>query len=62
MFYKDKEIGTVTNINNFGAQDVIDIEIISKKVISYPFHREFIEKIDITNNLLIINQYEGYFD
>ncbi|MCH5149092.1 MAG: 16S rRNA processing protein RimM [Spirochaetales bacterium] len=63
VFYKEENVGTVTDVLNTGANDNLEILLNdNSKHIYYPFIRTFINNVDLENGCLIINQYEGFFD
>ncbi len=62
IFYNDCKIGRVIDIFNSGANDNLLIKTVDNREIVYPFLRYFLEKVDINNKTIIINQYEGFFD
>lgn len=62
IFYNRNNIGRVIDVLNFGANDNLVIKTINNKEVIYPFVKYFLEKVDIINKRIIINQYEGFFD
>lgn len=62
VYYKEDKIGEVVNILNSGANDNLEIQLENGKTVYYPFLRKFIEKIEMENKRIDINQYEGFFD
>ena len=62
VFYNNKRIGIVIDVFNAGANDNLVIKTIDNKEIVYPFLRFFLEKVDIENKNIFVNQYEGFFD
>ena len=52
-------LGTVTDVVNFGAGDILEIEIInSKKIVYHPFQGDFIYSVDLANSIIIIDRFE----
>jgi len=62
IFYKGSNIGIVSDILNSGANDNLLIKTNDNREVIYPFLRYFLEKVDIDNKIITINQYEGFFD
>ncbi|MCH8172711.1 MAG: 16S rRNA processing protein RimM [Proteobacteria bacterium] len=61
-----ERIGNITGINNFGAGDVIEIELDKpqkglRKTLLVPFRGEVIKDIDLTKRVLIIDP-EGWLE
>ena len=54
-----KKLGIVKNINNFGSDDLIEIETINKKTIFLPINKENVLEIDINNNRIIVEPIKG---
>ena len=63
VYYKEENIGKVTDVLNTGANDNLEI-LLNKnsKHIYYPFVRTFIDNVDLEKGYLFVNQYEGFFD
>lgn len=55
----DRVLGKVKDIVNYGASDILIIEDDSKKEIMIPFIDEFIEEIDLEEQVIIIDPIEG---
>ncbi|HBD94359.1 MAG: 16S rRNA processing protein RimM [Spirochaetes bacterium GWF1_31_7] len=62
VYYQEQLIGTVVDVQNFGANDNIEIKMNDGKTVYYPFHRDFLEKVDVNNKIIQISQYDGFFD
>lgn len=62
VYYEELLVGVVSDIQNFGANDNLDIKLSNGKSVYYPFHRDFLEKVDLDSGLIKIKQYEGFFD
>lgn len=63
VFYKEENVGKITDVLNTGANDNLEILLSDKsKHIYYPFIRTFIDNVDLKSGCLAINQYEGFFD
>ncbi len=59
VVFNDEEVGRVMAITNTGNDNKI-IEVMTKtKKILIPFHKDFIKKVDIANNLLEVELIEG---
>ena len=54
-----KKLGIVKNIDNFGADDLIEVETINKKTIFLPINKENILKIDLNNKKIIVEPMKG---
>ncbi len=54
-----KKLGIVKNINNFGSDDLIEIETINKKTIFLPINKENVLEIDINNKRIIVEPIKG---
>ena len=54
-----KKLGIVKNINNFGSDDLIEIETINKKTIFLPMNKENVLEIDINNKRIIVEPIKG---
>lgn len=61
VYFKDKKIGNVIDISNFGANDNILIKSENEEFF-YPFLREYIEKVDIDNKKIVVNEIEGFYN
>ena len=63
VYYKEENIGKVTDVLNTGANDNLEILLNdNSKHIYYPFVRSFIDSVNLEKGCLSINQYEGFFD
>lgn len=62
IFYNKNKIGVVVDVFNSGANDNLVIMTLDGIEVIYPFLRIFLEKVDIENKSIFINQYEGFFD
>ena len=57
---KKKElIGTVKDVVNYGASDIIVVENEAKEEFMIPFVNEFMEDVDLENRTIMINPIEG---
>ena len=56
---QDEKIGEVVNISTNSSQDLLNIKNGFGKIDLVPFVDEFIIKVDIENNILIISSIEG---
>ena len=54
-----KKLGIVKNINNFGSDDLIEIETINKKTIFIPINKENVLEIDINSKRIIVEPIKG---
>ena len=55
----NKKIGTIKNIKNFGAGDLIEISYKNNKSFYLPLNKENVEKIDIKNKMILVNPIKG---
>lgn len=60
FYYKNKIIGKVVDIENFGTCDLFIVKTDNEEIY-YPFLKNYINLIDIKNKKIIINQFEGFF-
>jgi 16S rRNA processing protein RimM len=61
FFDKEKLIGTVSDFENYGSDDLFVIES-NDKIIYIPFRAEFIKTIDINKKIIIADLIEGFID
>ncbi|MCC2646874.1 MAG: rimM [Rickettsiaceae bacterium] len=54
-FETDELIGTVFSVLNFGAGDIIEVELSNKEKILVPFNKDFFPKMDLVNERIYIN-------
>jgi 16S rRNA processing protein RimM len=66
VYDKDKMIGKVISINNYGSDDLLTIKSgendVNSKEILIPFRKEFIKKIDIDNKRIDVDLIEGFLE
>ncbi len=62
VYFEGNEIGEVIFVFHNGANDNIEVKLPSGKTIFYPFLREYVDKVDLEEGRIDINQYEGFFD
>jgi len=48
-----KKIGTIVDIQNFGAGDIVTIEFNNSQLVDFPFREEIFQDIDFINNTVI---------
>ena len=53
-------IGEVTNIANYGANDVIEITDENKKTFFIPYSKNVIDEVDVKNNILKVKNISNY--
>ena len=53
-------IGEVTNIANYGANDVIEITDANKKTFFIPYSNNVIDEVDVKNNILKVKNISDY--
>ena len=53
-------IGEVTNIANYGANDVIEITDENKKTFFIPYSKNVIDEVDVKNNILKVKNISDY--
>jgi 16S rRNA processing protein RimM len=61
VYYQNENIGIVLDLVNSGANDNLLISYKNQEVF-FPFLRQFIDKIDLSNKRIDINQFDGFFD
>ncbi len=61
VYFKNRLIGVVVDFDNFGANDNLVISFDSKEYY-YPFLRQYIDKVDVRDKVIEINQLEDFFD
>ncbi|MBI29022.1 MAG: Ribosome maturation factor RimM [Alphaproteobacteria bacterium MarineAlpha5_Bin11] len=54
-----ESLGSVEEINNFGAGDLISIKKKNNKTFLIPFNKENIKKIDFKNKIITVNPLKG---
>ena len=58
----NKLLGSIINVDNFGAGDLINVKQINGKSFYIPMNQENIVKIDINKRLVVVNPIKGVFD
>ena len=58
----NKLLGTIFDINNFGAGDLINIKNSNGKSFYVPMNKENVVKVDIKNKLVVISPIKGMID
>lgn len=59
---KNKKIGAVVGVSNNGADDLISIKSLNKKVSMVPFVKALVPEVDIKNKRIIVNNIEGLIE
>ncbi len=62
VVYQGKKVGTVDDVVNSGANDNLVVSIGHGKTVFYPFVRTFIDEVNKDKKIVVINEYEGFFD
>ena len=44
--------GIISNVANYGAGDILEVQWNDKKLESFPFTNDFVETVDFENNLV----------
>ena len=57
---KYEVIGVVTNIANYGANDVIEVIDVNKKTFFIPYSKNVVDEVDIENNILKVKNIKDY--
>ncbi len=53
---EQKLMGKIIEIHNFGAGDIIEMELLdSKKTIFLPFEQEFVTEVDLEKKILVFD-------
>ena len=62
--YSDKkEIGFISDVENYGGDDLLSVELNeSKRKILIPLRKQFVKKIDIKNNTIDIALIDGFIE
>lgn len=55
----ENKIGVVVGVSNNGANDLISVKSVSKKISMIPFVKALVPKVDIKNKKIVINNIEG---
>ena len=58
----NKKLGFVIGVSNNGANDLLSVKTMSKKVCLVPFVEAFIKNVDIKNKSIVINNLEGLLE
>jgi len=59
VFFNDQRIGKVIDLINYGANDNLVIKN-NNEEFYFPFLRKYIDKIDLDNKIIIVNELEGF--
>lgn len=59
--YDKINIGIVEDVQNLGSCDLLTVKYKNREIF-YPLLKEYLNKIDIDNKIIEINQFEGFFD
>lgn len=59
---QDKELGKVIEVSEFTGNLSLKVKTLTKKEVYVPFNDIFIERVDLENKKLIINEIEGLFE
>jgi len=55
----DKLLGSITDVNNFGAGDLINIKQTNNKSFYIPMNKENVVKVDIKKIIFVVNPIKG---
>lgn len=58
----NKKLGFVIGVSNNGANDLLSVKTMTKKVCLVPFVEAFIKNVDLQNKLIVINNIEGLLE
>lgn len=59
---KSTKIGVVVGVSNNGANDLISIKSLSKKISMVPFVKELVPEVDIKGGKIIVKNIEGLIE
>lgn len=62
VFFGKRIIGTVSNINSFSGNDLLEVKSEGNKIYLIPINKSLIEFFDIENRKLHIKELEGILD
>lgn len=58
VYFDNKLIGKISEVNDYGAQDIIRVDT-NKESILVPFINDFIESVDVSNKKIVLKNIEG---
>lgn len=58
----DKKVGVVVGVSNNGANDLISVKSITKKISMIPFVKALVPSVDIKNKKIIVNNIQGLIE
>ena len=59
---KNKFLGKVISVDNYGSDDVIEIKDDNNVTILISLNEKFINQIKLSENKILVKNIEGYFD
>lgn len=62
VFDKNRFIGKVTSVDNYGSSDLLIVRGIEKKELLVPLLKEFVKKIDTVNKRIDVELIDGFTD
>jgi 16S rRNA processing protein RimM len=61
IIFQDKDYGTVIDLDNWGANDNLRV-LFENQEYFYPFLRQFIDRVDLAEKKIYINEIEGFLN
>ena len=62
VYSKDKKVGVVVGVSNNGANDLLSVRGLSKKISLIPFVDELVPEVDLDNKKVYINEIQGLIE
>lgn len=62
VYSKDKKIGVVVGVTSNGANDLLSVKSLSKKISLVPFVDAIVPEVDLKNKKVIINEIQGLIE
>lgn len=62
VYSKDKKIGVVVGVTSNGANDLLSVRGLSKKISLVPFVDAIVPEVDLKNKKVIINEIQGLIE
>ena len=62
VYSNDKKVGVVVGVSNNGANDLLSVRGLSKKISLIPFVDELVPEVDLDNKKVYINEIQGLIE
>lgn len=62
VYSNDKKVGVVVGVSNNGANDLLSVRGLSKKISLVPFVDELVPEVDLDNKKVYINEIQGLIE